>query len=128
MCNVEGLRGITITKKRRTKLMAEIESWMALEPEAGELTADPRELASFLGKLVFVSQVVAGGRTYMQGMLNQFKGLLVDWQRGQVKPSSGGWRELSISGQHRPTRALPSASQRGTRASSTERTLPHRGR
>ena len=97
MCNVEGLRGITISKKRRAKLMAEIEAWMALEPEAGELTADPRELASFLGKLVFVSQVVAGGRTYMQGMLNQFKGLLVDWQRGQVKPSCGGWRELSIS-------------------------------
>ena len=97
MCNVEGLRGITITKKRRAKLMAEIEAWMALEPIEGELAADPRELASFLGKLVFVSQVVAGGRTYMQGMLNQFKGLLVDWQRGQVKPSGGGWRELSIS-------------------------------
>jgi hypothetical protein len=70
---------------------------MALEPAEGELATDPRELASFLGKLVFVSQVVAGGRTYMQGMLNQFKGLLVDWQRGQVKPSSGGWRELSVS-------------------------------
>ena len=97
ICNVEGLRGITITKKRRAKLAAEIESWMALEPEEGELAADPRELASFLGKLVFVSQVVAGDRTYMQGMLNQFKGLLVDWQRGQVKPSGGGWRELSIS-------------------------------
>jgi hypothetical protein len=97
MCNVEGLRGITITKKRRAKLMVEIEAWMALEPAEGELAADPRELASFLGKLVFVSQVVAGGRTYMQGMLNQFKGLLVDWQRGQVKPSSGGWRELSVS-------------------------------
>ena len=41
--------------------------------------ADPRELASFLGKLVFVSQVVKGGRTYMQGMLSQFKGLVVDW-------------------------------------------------
>jgi len=97
MCNVEGLRGITITKKRRAKLIAEMEMWMAREPEEGELKADPRELASFLGKLVFVSQVVAGGRTYMQGMLTQFKGLLVDWQRGQVRPSGGGWRELSIS-------------------------------
>ncbi|KOO30544.1 reverse transcriptase family protein [Chrysochromulina tobinii] len=84
MCNVEGLRGITITKKRRAKLIAEMEMWMAREPEEGELKADPRELASFLGKLVFVSQVVAGGRTYMQGMLTQFKGLLVDWQRGQA--------------------------------------------
>ena len=97
MCNVEGLRGITISRKRRTKLMGEIETWMALEPEEGELKTDPRELASFLGKLVFVSQVVSGGRTYMQGMLNQFKGLLVDWQRGQVKPGGGEWRELSIS-------------------------------
>ena len=39
-----------------------------------------------------ISQVVVGGRTYMQGMLSQFKGLLVDWQRGQVKPSGGEWR------------------------------------
>jgi len=97
ICNTEGLRGITITRKRRAKLASEIEAWLALEPVEGDLVADPRELASFLGKLVFVSQVVKGGRTYMQGMLSQFKGLVVDWQRGQVKPASAGWRDLEVS-------------------------------
>lgn len=95
ICNTEGLRGITITRKRRTKLIEAIEAWVALEPDEGDLTTDPRELASFLGKLVFVSQVVQGGRTYMQGMLSQFKGLVVDWQRGQVKPTAGKWQDLS---------------------------------
>ncbi len=33
------LRGITITKKRRAKLIAEMEVWMASEPEEGELKA-----------------------------------------------------------------------------------------
>ena len=97
LCNVEGLRGITISRKRRASLMADIEAWLALEPHEGDLSAEPKKLASFLGKLVFVSQVVVGGRTYMQGMLSQFKGLLVDWQRGQVKPSGGEWRDLSVS-------------------------------
>ena len=49
-----------------------------------------RELASFLGKLVFVSQVVKGGRTYMQGMLAQFKGLVVDWRRGEMPSAAKG--------------------------------------
>ena len=97
ICNTEGLRGVTITRKRRAKLFAEIEGWLDREPEDGDLTADPRELASFLGKLVFISQVVKGGRTYMQGMLGQFRGLVVDWQRGRVKPSAGVWRDLQVS-------------------------------
>ena len=97
ICNTEGLRGITITRKRRAKLIEAIEAWIALEPDEGDLTTDPRELASFLGKLVFVSQVVQGGRTYMQGMLSQFKGLVVDWQRGQVRPTAGKWQDLSVS-------------------------------
>lgn len=96
LCNVEGLRGITITRKRRDRLAADIESWLALEPEEGGLRVEPRELASFLGKLVFVSQVVRGGRTYMQGMLGQLKGFVVDWQRGKVKPGAGTWQDLEL--------------------------------
>jgi hypothetical protein len=96
LCNVEGLRGITITRKRRDRLTADIESWLALEPDEGGLRVEPRELASFLGKLVFVSQVVRGGRTYMQGMLGQLKGFVVDWQRGKVKPGAGTWQDLEL--------------------------------
>ena len=33
----------------------------------------------------------------MQGMLSQFKGLVVDWQRGQVRPTAGKWQDLSVS-------------------------------
>jgi hypothetical protein len=96
LCNVEGLRGITITRKRRDRLTADIESWLALEPDEGGLRVEPRELASFLGKLVFVSQVVRGGRTYMQGMLGQLKGFVVDWQRGKVKPGASAWQDLEL--------------------------------
>jgi hypothetical protein len=96
LCNVEGLRGITITRKRRDRLNADIESWLALEPDEGGLRVEPRELASFLGKLVFVSQVVRGGRTYMQGMLGQLKGFVVDWQRGKVKPGASAWQDLEL--------------------------------
>ena len=60
------------------------------------LKVEPRELVSFLGKLVFVSQVVRGGRTYMQGMLAQFKGLIVDWRRGEVKPAGGHWDQMVV--------------------------------
>ena len=96
LCNVSGQRGVTITKKRREKIEEEMARWMSRRPAEGELQADPRELASFLGKLVFVSQVVMGGRTYMQGMLAQFKGLVVDWRRGVVKPRAGVWGNLTI--------------------------------
>ena len=96
LSNVEGTRGITITRKRREKLEKDMETWMARKPSQGSLTVDPRELASFLGKLVFVSQVVQGGRTYMQGMLSQFKGLVVDWRRGEVKPMGGRWESMEV--------------------------------
>ena len=70
--------------------------------------AGAKELASLLGKLVFASQVVPGGRTYMQQMLASFQGLEVDWKRGTVRPtaerakgwqagvalSDGFWRDL----------------------------------
>ena len=96
LSNVEGCRGITITRKRREKLEEEMERWRARKPAEGTLRVEPRELASFLGKLVFVSQVVRGGRTYMQGMLAQFKGLVVDWRRGEVKPLGGRWTQMEV--------------------------------
>ena len=39
-----------------------------------------------------------GGRTYMQGMLAQFKGCVVDWRRGEVRLAEGPWQKLYISG------------------------------
>eukprot|EP00966_Prymnesium_polylepis_P074952 1738607-Prymnesium_polylepis.1 len=69
-----------------------MEEWSARAPAGvGELEVDPTELASLLGKLVFASQVVRGGRVYMQGMLSAFKGLVVDWRRGAVAPVGGKW-------------------------------------
>ena len=47
--------------------------------------AEPVELARLLGHMVFASQVIPGGRTYMQGTLSQFQGLEVDWRRGKVR-------------------------------------------
>ena len=44
----------------------------------------PRPLASLLWKLVFASQVVWNGRTFMQSMLSSFQGHVVDWRRGTV--------------------------------------------
>jgi hypothetical protein len=122
LCNVEGMRGITLTQKRLRKLMAELRGWAARRVGGGsggggsgdaaggrgagrgsgggreeaEMEVEPRELASLLGKLVFASQVVAGGRTYMQGMLSAFKGLVVDWRRGAVAPSGGEWGVMTV--------------------------------
>ena len=52
------------------------------------MRAEPRALASLLGKLVFASQAVWNGRPFMQSMLSAFAGYTVDWSRGQV--SFGG--------------------------------------
>ena len=56
------------------------------------------ELARFLGHLVFASQVIPGGRTYMQGMLSSFGGLEVDWRRGHVRARGTGWRNMRVGG------------------------------
>ena len=96
LSNVKGQRGVTLTRKRLRGLMTAMAEWRERRPAQGILEADPRELASFLGKLVFASQVVPGGRTYMQGMLSQFKGLVVDWRRGTVQPAEGQWRALTV--------------------------------
>jgi len=77
-----------------------IDSWLARRPTSARATlrVGAVELARLLGHLVFASQVVPGGRTYMQGMLGQFKGLEIDWRRGLVRPAPGAnWTEVEVS-------------------------------
>ncbi|MDA0949014.1 MAG: reverse transcriptase domain-containing protein, partial [Planctomycetota bacterium] len=116
MSNIEGARGITITSKRLSKLQLEMEDWAKRDSGAGFIEVEPKPLASLLGKLVFVSQVVPGGRTYMQGMLSQFQGLVVNWTRGTVTVPQGKgvrmgvsrsfWRDLSWWRNHLVTHSL----------------------
>jgi hypothetical protein len=98
LCNVEGARCIALTESRQGKLRGMINDWMARRPEAGErLQVGAKELAKLLGHLVFGSQVVPGGRTYMQAMLSSFAGLEVDWRRGNVRRTRGGaWQEMEV--------------------------------
>jgi len=89
---------IALTEKRQRKMQELVQEWLARKPKRGVAKAEPTELARLLGLLVFASQVVPGGRVYMQGMLSQFKGLEVDWKRGFVKPSqSGSWGAVELS-------------------------------
>ena len=109
VCNLEGKRCIALTEKRQGKLRGLLNDWRSRRPLGGRraLRVPPKEMAVLLGNLVFASQVVPGGRTYMQGMLSQFSGFSVDWRRGLVTPtvdsSRGGellevtddfWRDL----------------------------------
>ena len=101
VCNVPGARCIALTEERQRKVRALIDEWQARKPRAGRLrVVDPTELARLLGNLVFASQCVPGGRTYMQGMLSQFRGLEVDWRHGKVRLSRGGGapREMTVDG------------------------------
>ena len=97
LSNTSVARGVTITQKRLKKLTKEMEDWRAVDDGSAQIEVGPKELASILGKLVFVSQVVPGGRTYMQGMLAQFQGLVVDWSRGTVSVPHGGGRRMTVS-------------------------------
>ena len=96
LSNVEGRRGVTVTRKRLEKLQLEIEGWLVRAPREGTMLAEPREVASLMGKLVFASQVVAGGRTYLQCVLSAFKGLIVDWRRGTVSVGNGRREPLRL--------------------------------
>ena len=92
LCNVDGARCIALGEERQQKLLSMLEEWAARRPEIGStLKVTPVEVARLLGHLVFASQVVPGGRTYMQGMLSTFGGLEVDWQHGRVRARHGQW-------------------------------------
>ena len=99
ICNVQGARCIALTESRQTKLRAMIDEWLLKRPREGsQLQVEPKELARLLGNLVFASQVIPGGRTYMQGMLSSFRGLEVDWRHGRVRPTRGssGWQQMRV--------------------------------
>ena len=93
----EGLQAIALTRSRRDTLRELVDDWLSRRPSVGAsldgqlARAEPRELASLLGRLVFCCEVVPGGRTYMQSMLRQFAGLEVDWARGAVRHVHGAW-------------------------------------
>ena len=111
--NAPGHRCVALSEKRQKKLRAQIDEWRSREPSrvgigAAPVTVDAKELASFLGHLIFCAQVVPHGRVYMMSMLSQFSGLVVDWRRGEVRPAKGSgawtkgvtlqpgfWRDLS---------------------------------
>lgn len=106
LVNVPGHRCIALSESRQEKMETMVGGWLKRRPsDGGRGEAAPRELASLLGHLVFCSEVVPGGRTYMQAMLRSFKGLEVDWMRGTVRHlfserwgsvtlPSGFWRDL----------------------------------
>ena len=97
LSNVNGHRCIALSRKRQQKLRLMIDEWLQKRNSQGkELRVPPVELAKLLGHLVFASQVVPGGRTYMQNMLSAFKGFEVDWKHGMVRARQGKWELLPI--------------------------------
>jgi hypothetical protein len=100
LCNAPGKQVVALTEARQERLRGMISSWERKSPgrDGQRVYANPKELASLLGHLVFASQCVPGGRTYMQSMLSQFAGLEVDWRRGAVRWTKGGtWSQVEIS-------------------------------
>ena len=98
LCNLEGMRCVALTEAREAKVRAMLEAWLEQKPRPGDedLQVDPTELARLLGHLVFASQAVRGGRTAMQAMLLSFKGVEVDWSRGEVRVPKGDWGGLRV--------------------------------
>ena len=98
LSNVEGSRCIALTESRQQRMEGLVEEWLEREPAPGQppVRSDPRELASVLGHFVFASEVIPGGRVYLQAMLRQFKGLEVDWARGMVRHFSSAWTQIDI--------------------------------
>ena len=92
------MRCIGLTEGRRDRVVRELSEWRAHRPrdEARALRVSPVELAKLLGHLVFVSQVVPGGRTAMLAMLSSFRGMVVDWKRGRVSAGGEAWRRLEV--------------------------------
>jgi hypothetical protein len=90
---------IALTASRQRRMIEMIDGWLRRRPADGETArAEPLELAQLLGHLVFISDVVPSGRTYMQAMLRQFRGLEVDWARGAVRHAHGAWRDMELDG------------------------------
>ena len=98
LSNVEGHRCIALSEKRQQRLKEMIAEWWELKSVDGlGVKVKPKDLAKLLGHLVFASQVVPGGRTYMQNMLSAFGGLEVDWKHGRVRARQGDWDLVTLS-------------------------------
>ena len=89
-----------VTRSRQERLTALLSSWAARRPKKPGATvlAEPRELASLIGQLGFCSSVVPNGRTYLQAMSSQFKGLTIDWVRGVVRSVASRWQRIELGG------------------------------
>ena len=106
LVNTAELQCVALTAKRQMKLVARLDDWLTGAPGPDEcIQVEPQPLAVLLGHLVFCSEVIPHGRTYMQSMLRSFAGLEVDWKHGVVRfvrESSWGlihlpdgfWRDL----------------------------------
>ena len=97
-----GQRVVAMSEGRHGKMSALVDQWLSRRPSDEtdswglEEVAEPKELASLLGLLVFCASAVPNGRTHMQGMLRQFARLEVDWARGSVRWPGGEWGKVPL--------------------------------
>ena len=99
LVNLPHRQCVALTENRQARMVAMVDSWLSRMPLGSQPAhAEPRELAGLLGHLVFCSEVVPSGRTFMQSMLRSFKGLEVDWMRGSVRYVRSAWQRLELSG------------------------------
>ena len=98
MVNMPGQQCIALTRKREEYLTTLLHEWGSRKAKLSAEGADPKEMAHLLGHLVFASQVIPGGRVFMQWMLQQFQGLEVNWRLGLVRPvGDGQWAKVHVS-------------------------------
>ncbi len=97
--NSGALRCIALTRSRQARVLGMLDMWAEKRPATGcGGSAEPLNLARFLGHLIFASEMVPGGRAFMQALLRQFQGLEVDWARGSVRyvRSSSPWGRVPL--------------------------------
>ena len=98
LVNLDTIQCVGLTASRQRRTITQLDSWISSRPSGGSPPAErgPRELASFVGQLVFAAEVIPGGRTFMQAMVRQLGGLEVDWIRGTVRSLMGEWRQVRL--------------------------------
>ena len=98
LVNMPGQQCIALTRKRQEYLTTLLQEWGERRVKLSAEGSDPKEMAHLLGHLVFASQVIPGGRVFMQSMLQQFQGLEVNWKLGLVRPvGDGQWAKVHVS-------------------------------
>ena len=97
LVNMPGQQCIALTRKRQEYLTTLLHEWSERRAKLSAEGSDPKEMAHLLGHLVFASQVIPGGRVFMQSMLQQFQGLEVNWKLGLVRPvGDGQWAKVHV--------------------------------